>query len=139
MGRRRIATDKAGHRAGSLSALMPATCRRQSKPSKSFVRRLPAAMTAASSSRLRSRGMVSESKIVMGTTDDCCTSRHRFSAGCGLAAGKLLRCPRSDPVRVSQKIGQASGLAGCPSPEFIMFDPDGRSAVFAADHGTEDH
>jgi hypothetical protein len=28
--RRRIATDKAGHRAGSLSALKPDTCRRQS-------------------------------------------------------------------------------------------------------------
>src|ERR1017187_5601536 len=36
------------------------------QPSKSFLRCLPAATTAASRSGLRSRGMVSESKIVMG-------------------------------------------------------------------------
>jgi hypothetical protein len=80
----RTAPDKTGTSCRSLSALMPATCRRQSSivartrsvnsaavtlqsngteiSSKSLLRGLPAATMAASSSVLRSRGIVSESK-----------------------------------------------------------------------------
>ena len=43
-------------------------------PSKSLLRCLPAATTAASSSALRCRGMVSESKIAIGMTHDFRTS-----------------------------------------------------------------
>jgi len=46
------------------------------QPSKRFCRCLPAATTAASSSGLRSRGMVSESKIVIGMNHDFRTSGH---------------------------------------------------------------
>jgi len=47
------------------------------QPSKSLVRCLPPATTAASSSALRSRGMLSESKTVIGTVYDCRKSGFR--------------------------------------------------------------
>src|ERR1035437_5930912 len=86
------------------------------QPSKPFWRCRPAATTAASSSALRSRGMLSESKIVMGTNHDSRTSGHPFT-------GDKPALPAPPPNGVAPQSSQRKVLPPPPPPDGAVRQP----------------